>query len=438
MGLSVSVGAILNSRTLGNLATLVEMSSNPTLSTEEPSGVSQNGTAISSTYETQLQSILADKPGVEIEDAYPLSPIQREIMNQRAINPDIFVLKWEMDLYSRDSQPISLERLSRAWGRVVQRQPILRSIFLQDKSGEEPPLQVLLVGAQPEIALGLDDPLPALDDCFLPHRARFYLHEGKIMGSIELDHLVIDGWSFRLIKADLLAAYESDETLPEPPPYKAYINTLRPDRVETDEKYWTSMLRNQPPTLLSLPTSLPSHALEQSNFPTKTIIRLPGVDVKSMSNFSAQNGLTIASIFGAAWAQTLAVYTQSTDVTFEYVVSGRDQDIPGVFDIVGPLMNVLANYLYNVSTENSSTALIRLAHQIQDQRMQDGAHNSCNIREVVQNELGIPKLFNTGLNFQRRPTAVETGNLVVDDDLERSKDPWHVCPVRLHPLSFSF
>ena len=436
-GLPVTVRGIISTKTLGNLVTLIEQSHLTVPRDPKQLNSPQWTSDILLPYEQILMSRLRVKPSVKVEDAYPLSPVQREIMKQRAINPAVFLLSWQMEISSRPQQSISLDKLVRSWKRVVQKYPILRSIFLPDPTGKLPALQVVLANAEPEVAIssalaGETEPTfettrtPPVDECFLPHRAHFSQYGDRFFVHIELDHLVIDGWSLKLIKAAFLGAYETEEAyVPEDPPsYKAFVAAHRPDRVDVDSKYWASVLRDQRRALLSLPVV--SHETQRLPSPNKDIIYLPVIKAQALTAFSVKNGITPASIFDAAWAQTLSIYTHSPDVTFEYVVSGRDDDVPGIFDIVGPLINVLAYHLHGISTESSPLELARLAQQMQEQRAQDSPHTSSNVREVIENDLKVEKLFNTAVNFQRRPTAVETDNLRIDDNLKKSRDPWHV------------
>ncbi|OKL56548.1 hypothetical protein UA08_08048 [Talaromyces atroroseus] len=441
IGLSVTVRAIISARTLGNLSVIVEETlGNVIKAPKELDGPRENDSL--KPYEEELKVRLqpVQKTPVQVEDAYPFSPIQREILNQRTINPGVFLLSWRMEVTSRTSQPISLDRLTRSWRRVVQKFPILRSIFLTGSATKAPPVQVVMANAEPTIVTSValpgspepsfeDHGVPHVDECFLPHRAHFYQYEGKFFLHIELDHLVIDGWSLKLIKSALLTAYETDEDpelhfLEEPPSYKSFVAAHHSNRVQTDSKYWTSVLRGLQPSLLDFPTSSSSE-IEFKPSPSKTIVDLPTVPVSSLTAFSTDNGITSASVFDAAWAQTLSAYTKSPEVAFEYVISGRDEEIEGVFDVVGPLINVLVNHLSDVSSDDSAVEIARLAYKIQEQRAQDTLHSSINIREVIQQELKIDKLTNTALNFQRRPTAVETDTLWVDDNIQKSRDPWH-------------
>ncbi|KAL4986018.1 hypothetical protein BDW68DRAFT_198330 [Aspergillus falconensis] len=441
-GLPLTVRGIIGAKTLGNLIALVEEQlaedNSPETSAMDIDHSQPSTEDVLLPYESLLQARLSSQPSAAVEDAYYFSPMQREIQYQRRVNPAVFLLSWQMEIASRvPDQPISLEKLASAWRQVVQRFPILRSIFLADPTGQLPSVQVVLANAEPEIAtVSVSDNrtepsfdvlgIPRVDECFLPHRALFYKRGDRFFIHIELDHLVIDGWSLRVIKEALLEAYESDGEgqVPRAPSYKEFvIAQTQPARRDDGRKHWASTLRGQVPSLL-LPVSTDGSFTPN---PRKSIIYLPEITAATLTSFSVAHGLTPASIFDAAWAQTLSFYTGSPNVGFEYVVSGRDEEIPGVFDMVGPLINVLAYHLDGVTTEQTTSAqsLAQLAHRMQDQRTKDSPYSAVNIREVIRDLHGQRQLFNTAVNFQRRPTAVESGTLWVDDDIRKSNDPWH-------------
>ncbi|KAK3339654.1 non-ribosomal peptide synthetase module [Lasiosphaeria hispida] len=443
LGLSATVRSIISTKTLEHLVTLVQESSS--LPKANPESItSVNDTSLLLVYHQILQSRLRGKPpSVQVEQVYPLAPFQREIMKARELNPAVFLLSWQMEVFPLTTQPVSLGKLAQAWRRVVQKHTVLRSIFLRDPDGNLAPAQAVLTrDAEPEVAIysassGEAEPsfattkTPPVDQCFLPHRALFSQHGERYFAHIELDHLVIDGWSLKLIKEAFLAAYEEEEAKvhvaeDEAPSYQAFVAAHYPDRIKADDKHWASALRNHQPSLLSLPVA--STSPDTSPSPEKTIFYLPEIPATALKPLGVEHTITPASIFDAAWAQTLSVYTRSPNVTFEYVVSGREEDVPGVFDMVGPLINVLPYHIHleYVPSENDSPAqLAYLAQRMQQQRDQDGSHTASNVREVIERELGVQKLFNTALNFQRRPTAVQTERLRVDDDLRKSRDPWH-------------
>ncbi|KAK9773272.1 putative Nonribosomal peptide synthetase 1 [Seiridium cardinale] len=438
IGLHVTVRGILSTKTIGSLSALVEQNRNSISATVENPRSTKGTDDILLPYRQILSSKLADRPFLQVADAYHLSPIQREIMKARALNPDVFLLLLHMEFTALKSQSVSLERLVRSWKRVVQKYPILRTIFLQDPTGHLPPLQVVLKECTPETYMSSataseTEPTfetvgaPPVDECFLHHRAHFYQHGDRFVIYIQFDHLVIDGWSLKLIKTVFLDAYEKDEAyVPQDiAPYKDFVDAHRSDRTQADDNYWASALRDQKPSILSLHVYREDSPEQRLPSKTKSIVYLPHLKVESMTEFSTKHGITPASIFDSAWAQTLSHYTGSTDVAFEYVVSGRDEEVDSVFDIVGPLINVVPYHLTGVSTDNDALHLAQLAQRMQEQRIQDSQHTSSNVREVIESEVRQGPLFNTAVNFQRRPTAVETEKWRLDEDLRKTIDPWH-------------
>ncbi|XDG04592.1 hypothetical protein ABKA04_004207 [Annulohypoxylon sp. FPYF3050] len=384
IGLVVTVRGIMTAKTLGGLVALVRDSQDASteMDVDKRYGDTYWTSDIIRPYEDILASRLKDRPSIQIEDAYPTSPFAREIMKQRLINPRVFILSWEMEIFSLTSEPISISRLARAWRRVIQKYPVLRSIYLRDKNGELPLLQVVLSANTASEATTVessayaedDEPTfdsigtPSVDECFLPHRAHFVQHGDRYYVHIELDHQVIDGWSLRLIKSSFLEAYENDDSYqPEvPPSYKAVIAARTPGRIETDDQYWATVLAGRKPSLLSLPVGSGEPPAHPS--PRKTIIYLPEIKAQAISTFGTAHGVTAASLIDAAWAQTLSAFTGSSDVSFEYITSGRNEDVPDVFDIVGLLINAVPYHLSNISTGGDPLDLARLAQRMQEQR----------------------------------------------------------------------
>ncbi|KAI1112052.1 non-ribosomal peptide synthetase module [Nemania sp. NC0429] len=446
IGLPVTVRGIISANTLGNLVAILENSdATATVANTTKAPRQQWIYDLSEPDKRNLQMRIKGKSSGTVKDAYPLAPIQRDMSNAREVEPTVFVLSWKMHILPLDSQPVSLDKLAVAWKRVVSRYPILRTVFLPP-SGTIPALQVVLEDIVPEvivISVSAHDPEPSfhlvgaqdIDHGPLPHRALFYRHGDKYHGVIELDHRIIDGWSLGLIRAAFLEAYNDANIIclnEAPPPYKNFVAALHPSRVEADKRHWSAVLRGAQPSILApLPHKItPSHSQGSQLLPDgKTVLHLPDLKSQALLAFCANNGTTVASVVDAAWAQTLSVYTHSQEVCFAYIDSGRDEDsIPGVSSVVGPLINILVHRLPSVSTEDSPATLAALAQRIQHQRGEATVHVACSIREVLEGDLGLKQqrpLFNTGVNFQRRPVSHETGRLAMVDDLEESRDPWH-------------
>lgn len=461
MGLQLSVRGLLGTKTLGSLSMLAEKAqitrvASPAEEEDNNTNERQTAEALLLPFRQSLQAKLGTESGYSIQDAYPLSPIQRVIMRARAADPSLFILSLTMELKPPDSQPVSLDRLVRAWEHTVAGFPILRSVFLRDSAQQKrDPIQVVLHGVRPIIhtvtapqgdAIPTFDSegVPSVDGCRFPHRALVFQRGGSYFISLEFDHLVIDGWSLQLVKMALMECYEADglhtAAIHQPSPsYKSYVQAHSAVRTQADDKFWSAALRDQRASLLFLPATgkpheppPPEDQLDSAG--TKTVLRLGCLRVESLASFSTSHGVTLASIFDAAWAQTLSHYTGSSDVAFDYVLSGRDDDdnddndddVPSAFYIVGPLLNVLPYHLHGVSAEPGSNALAVLALRMQDQRIHDRLHARSDVAAVMESARPGERLWNTAVNFQRRPAKVGAGRWVVEEDLERTRDPWHV------------
>lgn len=73
---------------------------------------------------------------------------------------------------------------------------------------------------------------------FSSHRAHFCYRGDGYFGQIELEHLVIDRWSFKPIKEDLFEEYGFiDATLSSVPyMFKSVVNAHRSSRADVDRK----------------------------------------------------------------------------------------------------------------------------------------------------------------------------------------------------------
>ncbi|KAL5120861.1 hypothetical protein ACEQ8H_001342 [Pleosporales sp. CAS-2024a] len=382
-GLPLTVRDLLNTKSLDVLAKVAAHRAgsrgDSSKAQMEQKGEHLQRSEIPKSFEKALQSRLMEQPAVKIEDVFPLAPFQREIMRQRTADARIFLMSWEMEVWSLTGQQnLSLESLARAWVAVVRRFPILRSVFLSGTSNMLDAVQVVLSSnVEPHMAITTAEAhetepcfpstnLPPVDDCFLPHRAHFTQHGDRYFVHIEADHLVIDGWSFKIIKEAFLKAYDDPDNAmlsTAPTSYRSFVAAHHEQRVHADDTHWDSFVED--------------------------------------------------------------ILQRKPDIAFEYVVSGRDDDeIPNVLDMVGPLINVLPYHIKDVSIQHGPGGIASLAHRMQDQRAEDSAHTASNVREVVERSVE-KRLFNTALNFQRRPTAVQSDTVKVDDDLRKSRDPWH-------------
>ncbi len=74
----------------------------------------------------EIETLFADRSA--IEDLYPLTPMQEGMLFHTLLNPGSGI--YLMQQHYTWNGPLNLERLVEAWGRVIDRHPILRTAYV--------------------------------------------------------------------------------------------------------------------------------------------------------------------------------------------------------------------------------------------------------------------------------------------------------------------
>lgn len=186
--------------------------------------------------------------------------------------------------------------------------------------------------------------------------------------------------------------------------YREYLSNLRSQSSAETLQYWTQVLYGV------YPSHLPRVPVTQSPLPEpRSQSRcLPFAQSKRLDSFWRSNNLTITNVFQLAWALTLAHYTNSRDVCFGTITSGRDIPHLEVWNIVGSFFNVLP---CRIAIEPTRTVIDTLRQNQEDiQRRND--HQYCSIPDMIRKS-GIrsldnnQQLFNTVLTVQN-PFSIQS------------------------------
>ncbi|WP_033442423.1 non-ribosomal peptide synthetase [Saccharothrix sp. NRRL B-16314] len=296
---------------------------------------------------------LADLTQAEVDritgaDAYPLTPMQAGMVfhglgDQGAyFQQTTFVVDGVTD-------PAAF---ARAWQRVVDRTPVLRSSVLWE--GVREPLQVVHDHAPvPFTFLDWSD----LDETARADRLRTLLAEDRAQGldlgvpplmrvaiarlsptSVQVlwtfHHVLLDGWSVFHVLSDVLGPGD----LPERRPFRDYVAWLaRQGDHDEAEAHWRRVLGT-----FDAPTPLPadrpaSHGTSSERVP----MALTEAESGRLYEFARRHRLTPSAIVQGAWALLLARSSGRRDVCFGATVSGRPADLPGVDAITGIFINTL-------------------------------------------------------------------------------------------------
>ncbi|PYH90975.1 putative nonribosomal peptide synthase [Aspergillus ellipticus CBS 707.79] len=240
-------------------------------------------------------------PVDDIEDMYPCTPLQVELVALTLKQPRAYIKRSVFDVPPQ----ISLEQLCRAWDTVIRVNPILRTRFV-DVEGKGL-LQVVVRGHRWDRAETLQQylasalPLTELGGSF--HRiAAITESQGRQSIVWTIHHALYDAWSIRIIEEQLRRAYDA-QPVAEPPRFSGFVrHTLMADRQQSTQTYQVN----------------------------------PSGTFRRMLQWNRPPKRNVQATIHTAWALIVSRMAETDDVVFAATLAGRDVLIPGIEQMVGP------------------------------------------------------------------------------------------------------
>jgi amino acid adenylation domain-containing protein/non-ribosomal peptide synthase protein (TIGR01720 family) len=300
----------------------------------------------------------------DIEDVYPLTPMQQGMLFHTLLSPGSGV--YFEQLVCRLRAPFDAAAFEQAWQRVLERHSILRTAFVWE--GLERPLQVVHQRSRlPRLWLPIEQHdwrgLSEVDqqarfDAFLSEdRERgFALGEAPLVRLTlvrltdesyrfvcAFHHLLLDGWSVPLVLEELLGSYAALRRGEAPKlgparPYRDYIEWLGRQDLAAAERFWRKALAGfTAPTSLGIECGRP---VGESGHAERETVLSPELTA-ALQTFAQSHQLTLNTVMQGIWAILLGRYSGQDDVLFGATVSGRPADLAGSGAMVGLFINTL-------------------------------------------------------------------------------------------------
>jgi amino acid adenylation domain-containing protein/non-ribosomal peptide synthase protein (TIGR01720 family) len=324
--------------------------------------------------------------GRSMEDVYPLTPMQSGMLfhSLDGVGGDVYLTHFAAVVDGVDDP----RRLAAAFQRVVDRTPILRTAVVG--SDVDVPLQVV----RRDVRL----PVTHLDWSGLSEEDRQErsrsLWEG--LRGLELDlaeaplmrltiarltaesvrvhwsshHLLLDGWSFADVLAQVFEEHAALGGAPAAPPkprrpYRDYVRWLAEQDDAAAEAHWRRALAGFT-AATPLPFDGPPPAAHASRSSRDVSLRLPAERSRRLYEFARNARLTVNTVVQGAWALLLARHSGERDVCFGATVSGRPAELAGADEIVGLFINTLPVR----TTVDGGTDLVSWLRRMQDEQVE--------------------------------------------------------------------
>ena len=306
--------------------------------------------------QSTLDRLVARHP--QIEDCYPLTPIQQGFLFHALYAPDDGM--YVTQICCRLQGELDVAALQKTWQWISDRHPILRTAFVWQDLPH--PLQV--VQKQVVVPWTVHDwrshspadqnaNLAALlehdrSTGFQPHIAPLMRPTLVQVAEDIYDiiwschHILLDGWSMPMVIQEIFTLYESltqgqQPILPERRPYRDYIAWLLAQDLSTAETFWTSLLEG-----FHTPTSL-GYQKSQDTPPNHEIqgLTLNSATATAMQTLVQRHRITLNTLIQGTWAVLLNQISGQTDIVFGATTAGRPPSLAGVDKMVGLFINTL-------------------------------------------------------------------------------------------------
>ncbi len=289
-----------------------------------------------------------------VEDIYPLTPLQEGMVFHAIAKPDTTMHVGRIVCHLGGK--LDMEMFRRAWREVLARHPALRTAFVWE--GLDAPMQVVRKTLEMPVrhhdwtALSASESEKKLND---------WLWQESIVGfdlaaaplcrvdvfSLAADdhrmvwachHVIADGWSIGIALEELLSCANAHNTLlPKAPPYRNHIAWLLRRDASADEQFWRRYLKGFRRQSV-IDAARPSDQSQRSERREYWSHRIDADVLSPIVSAAASSRVTLNTLFQAAWALVLSRYTSADDVVFGVVSSGRPDDVPDIERMIGLLV----------------------------------------------------------------------------------------------------
>ncbi len=361
-----------------------------------------------------------------IEDIYPLSPLQQGLLFHGILAPNSEVYFTQSSL--EITGEVNVPALVTAFQGMVNRHSILRTGFLWQKVKE--PIQVVYRS----VRLPFDhydwkektDEVQneKLEELLADDRAKgFKLDKAPLMrcSLIQLrddrchliwsyHHLLMDGWSLSIFLKELFELYDGycigrESILEYTPPYRSFIAWVMKQDKESAEQFWRQNLQGfKRPTLIGLRGDSGEFHDPDRKCEVHTI-RVSTEVTSQFQSFIREQNLTMNVLLQGAWALLLGHYTGEDDVMFGTVVSGRPTELPGIENMIGLFINTLP--LRVCITENDF--VVSWLQKLHRDNVERDQYSYCSLTDI-QKWSEVPQnmpLFECIMGFENYPTNLK-------------------------------
>ena len=162
---------------------------------------------------------------------------------------------------------------------------------------------------------------------------------------ITFHHIIIDGWCSSILLNELSQVYtnltngkeiiiDTEEIYSE---HEEYMEAVGNRDIDSALEYWEDLLEDYEVEALSIPES----NIDSNEEVATKRESVSGEILTELKNICVENGVTLNTIVELAWGTILSRYSNTEDMVFGKVVSGRNLEISNIENMVGLFINTI-------------------------------------------------------------------------------------------------
>ncbi|QED47026.1 non-ribosomal peptide synthetase [Cytobacillus dafuensis] len=297
---------------------------------------------------------------IGIQNIYPLTPLQEGILFHHLMDAssNAYIEQLVLSIKGR----FHIDHLKEAYQRIIDRHDVFRTVFRSKKLAK--PLQVVLKTRKAKIHF---EDITSRDivnkELFLEHYRELEVEKGFDLTKDQLfritvlkvaddeykllftfHHIILDGWSVAIVLEELMEVYhsiplEKEISIDPVYPYSSYISWAENQNMSDASIYWNQYIREyeEPITIPKLSNKKTSSSYEAEDF----VFDFGQEITSSLRDLAKRQKVTLNTVVQSLWGLLVHWYSQSEDIMFGSVVSGRPADLPGIEKAVGMYINTV-------------------------------------------------------------------------------------------------
>ncbi|GFF96675.1 nonribosomal peptide synthetase 5 [Aspergillus udagawae] len=286
----------------------------------------------------------------------PMTDMQTRMLGASATTPGLSFIKTSFTFEHPEKQDLT-STLHAAWVRLHRRHEILRTAFVLTASNgaqvisQDPAFsweQKFVTESEWESACRREEHLDVAEFANFDAENRASLSRVVLIVAPRkrsrfiwtVHHSLVDGWSMATLMRDFASCLD-DKPIPAPPQFAQVAQAIGQLKIEFSDRavsFWREYLSGYTPAQ-RLRVSPPS---DVSDYTQAALSQRLSVNVSTLEAAAKYRfAVTPATLLYAAWGLLISRYSGTDRAVLGSVLSGRSLPIPGVENIVGPLINTL-------------------------------------------------------------------------------------------------